>query len=189
MRILDRIVNENLINFENSETYIDHIENLKFTIVKSPRIKGSSYLPTPSWINAKKAVINIKNDDNKCFIWSILAALHPASSNVSWLPNYSRYINELNLTNLQFPMDIKQIPKFEELNNISINVFIADQSSRGELFIPIYISKFQLPIEIDLLLLQNENYNISNGVITKDGHYVLIKNFGKLVGISVNKAM
>ena len=55
-------------------------------------------------------------------------------------------------------MEIKQIPKFEELNNISINVFIADQQhKKGELFIPIYISKFQFPIEIDLLLLQNEN--------------------------------
>ncbi|GBO32083.1 hypothetical protein AVEN_95751-1 [Araneus ventricosus] len=37
----------------------------------------SSYIPLPSKLAAKKAVINIKNTDQKCFIWSVLAALHP----------------------------------------------------------------------------------------------------------------
>ncbi|GBN02400.1 hypothetical protein AVEN_19014-1 [Araneus ventricosus] len=38
----------------------------------------SSYIHLPSKLDAKKPLINIKNTDQKCFIWSVLAALHPA---------------------------------------------------------------------------------------------------------------
>lgn len=41
--------------------------------------RGSSYIPLPTIIEKKKAVINIKNEDEYCFMWAILAALHPVS--------------------------------------------------------------------------------------------------------------
>jgi len=44
-------------------------------------LSGSSFLPTPEIIKNKKAVVNIENfDDDLCFIWSVLAHLHPADS-------------------------------------------------------------------------------------------------------------
>ncbi len=33
--------------------------------------RGSSYAPLPEWIALKKACINIKNNDNKCFKYCI----------------------------------------------------------------------------------------------------------------------
>ena len=38
--------------------------------------RGSSYIPLPSWIASKKAVINPKNEnDEECFKWAVTAAL------------------------------------------------------------------------------------------------------------------
>ena len=40
-------------------------------------LRGSTYFPLPKKIATKKAVINIKNNDNLCFKWSITRALNP----------------------------------------------------------------------------------------------------------------
>ena len=40
-------------------------------------LRGSTFLPLPSKIASKKAVINMKNDDDLCFKWSVTRALHP----------------------------------------------------------------------------------------------------------------
>ena len=43
-------------------------------------IRGGSWIDLPDWIKNKKACINIKNEDEMCFKWCILAALHPVES-------------------------------------------------------------------------------------------------------------
>ena len=40
-------------------------------------LRGSTFLPLPSKISTKKAVINMKNDDDQCFKWSVTRARHP----------------------------------------------------------------------------------------------------------------
>ena len=37
--------------------------------------RGYSYIPLPDWLAKKKAIINPKNLDNKCFKWAIIAGL------------------------------------------------------------------------------------------------------------------
>ena len=41
-----------------------------------PLTRGSSYIVLPEWIAKSKAVINPKNNDENCFKWAIIAALH-----------------------------------------------------------------------------------------------------------------
>ena len=38
--------------------------------------RGRSYIPTPEWIANKKATINIQNNDNKCFKYSVQCGVH-----------------------------------------------------------------------------------------------------------------
>ena len=38
---------------------------------------GSSYIPLPRFLVAKKAIINLKNTDDECFKWAITRALNP----------------------------------------------------------------------------------------------------------------
>ena len=40
-------------------------------------LRGSTFLPLPRKIATKKAVINMKNDDDQCFKWSVVRARHP----------------------------------------------------------------------------------------------------------------
>ena len=40
-------------------------------------IYGSSYMPLDPYLANKKALINMQNEDDKCFMWSVLRALYP----------------------------------------------------------------------------------------------------------------
>ena len=40
-------------------------------------LRGAQYIVLPKKISDKKAIINIQNEDNKCFLWAIHGALHP----------------------------------------------------------------------------------------------------------------
>ena len=54
----------------------ESISRIITKIAEAPNNPGGSYIITPKWITNKKATINVKNDDNECFKWSVLAALH-----------------------------------------------------------------------------------------------------------------
>ena len=59
----------------------------------------------------------------KCFLWSVLAHLHPPQWNPERVKHYKKYENTLNVKDLKFPMSLSDIPKFEKMNNISVNVY------------------------------------------------------------------
>ena len=46
-------------------------------IVKYEPLGGSSYIPLPGFLAAKKAIINLKNEVDECFKWAITRALNP----------------------------------------------------------------------------------------------------------------
>merc|ERR1712082_557861 len=55
---------------------INRVTNLDLHIGKYNPVRGSSYIETPKSIVGRHAVINIQNEDQKCFLWSVLAAKH-----------------------------------------------------------------------------------------------------------------
>src|ERR1043165_517885 len=50
------------------------------TVIYKP-LKGSSYIKLPEELASKKAIINLKNNDDECFKWSITRALNPTDDN------------------------------------------------------------------------------------------------------------
>ena len=86
-------------------------------------LAGSSYIELPLCIKNTQAVINIKNDDNKCFLYCISAFDHPIDGKDH--PNRpNKYdISKYKTTGLTFPLQIKDIENFEKLNDKSINVY------------------------------------------------------------------
>ena len=38
---------------------------------------GSYYIPLPKFLAAKKAIINLNNEDDECFKWAITRTLNP----------------------------------------------------------------------------------------------------------------
>ena len=51
----------------------ERVENLQLNTAKYNSINGGKYIPTPKFID--HAVVNINNEDDCCFLWSIIAAL------------------------------------------------------------------------------------------------------------------
>ena len=85
-------------------------------LVKYDPMRASSYLQLPKELKAKK------NYDEKCFLWSILVSLHPIQHNSYRISKYQEYEHELNVIGIQYPIDVKDIGKFEHQNNISVNI-------------------------------------------------------------------
>ena len=84
-------------------------------LVKYDPMRASSYLPLPKEFKAKQGCVIIKNNDEKCFLWSILAWLHPVQYRNSQhrVSKFQEYEPDLNMSGIQYPIDIKDINKFE----------------------------------------------------------------------------
>ena len=80
-----------------------------------------------------KAIVSLRNKDNKCFIWSILRYLYPREKNDSRLTDLRQYEHELNIPKgFTFPVKIKDISKFESLHPDipGINVFSVNETKK-----------------------------------------------------------
>ena len=136
---------------EGSGFVFQEIEEVTLEIYKVNDIQASSWVELPEKYKKNKSIVNIKNEDQFCFLWCILAHLYPVEVNKNRTSNYEMYIKELNIQGLEFPMKVKDIPKFENLNNLNVNVF---ELTNGKLT-PILINKNNLQLQIDLLLFEN----------------------------------
>jgi hypothetical protein len=58
-----------------SNLVVDGIDQLIIHYNRYNPTRGGSYIELPKWIADKKACINIKNTDNKCFKYSILCGI------------------------------------------------------------------------------------------------------------------
>ena len=120
------------------------------------------------------ATLNIENNDKYCFLWSILASLYPCNNNPNRVSNCRQYFNELNINGFDFTNGFKcsDVHKFNELNNLSVNIFelnfYQDQNQWKHKLIPIEISKNDSDTVIDLAIYKN--------------HYVLIKKLDVFLG-------
>ena len=58
-----------------SEFVYDSIDLLHYKLPKISLNRGGSYLDSPEWLKNKKATINPKNNDDKCFQYALTVAL------------------------------------------------------------------------------------------------------------------
>jgi len=83
---------------------LHHVTKFTICIAQYRPLHGSSYIATPQWLAKKRAIVNIKNtSDSKCFVWSVLAALHPGAINPNRLSNYKPHENTGTLPASPFP--------------------------------------------------------------------------------------
>ena len=135
-------------------------------------MNGSKYVKITLRSNA---ILNIEYNDKYCFLWSLLAYLHPCNNNhPNRVSNYNQYFNELNIQGFDFTSGFKcnDVHRFNELNNLSINIFelnfYQDQNKWKHKLIPIEVSKNDSDRVIDLAIYKN--------------HYVLIKKLNVFLG-------
>ena len=112
----------------NSSMTLDKINFSYLNIHIFSPLKGSSYIEMPTYLLNKKAIINVKNNDEYCFLWAISSALIKVEKHADRTSNYTEKFNELKeqTKSLSFPLKICDIPKFRKLTGINVNVFSWD---------------------------------------------------------------
>ena len=156
-------------NSNGSGWYFKEVLKLEVNTVEFNPTKGSSYISLPGWISNKKAIVNLKNKDDKCFLWCILRYIHPKESHEERIKDLEKYEFSLNTKGITFPMKLKDITKFEKLNPElpGINVFSVDNM----IIYPLRTAERDCKNTIDLFLIEEDG----------NSHYTLIKNFHALI--------
>lgn len=180
---IDTIINEIIEKFMNDIEQMNirgsggafaGIIKTEVKMSKSKNIFGGSYVELPEKIKNKQACINIKNDDDKCFLWSLLAFKHYdeiKSKSKNEVRHYKKYVDTIKLPEyVSYPVETQVISMWEEANNIKINVFTLDESQNIKIE---YHSSFKTK-------------NVCNLLLYKE-HYVWIKNLDRFDASSTSK--
>ena len=171
--ILERIAN--LINGSSgggSGWVFYKIIKLELHTVSYRPLRGNTWIPLPKELADKKAIINMKNKDNKCFMWCVKRALNPTNNHPERVDKeLMEKENTLNMKGIEYPVSLKDIDRFEKQNpNISITVFGFNEKDKVH---PLRVSEHVYNREVDIILL----------LIERDGvkHYCLVKNSSRLL--------
>ncbi|XP_071631894.1 uncharacterized protein [Temnothorax longispinosus] len=156
---------------------LSRILNLMVNANKYNPLHAGCFVEIPQEIKKKKAVINVRSMDNACFAWSVVAALHPAERHADLESSYPHYTSVLDLTDIEFPMTLDQIKKFENHNNISINVYSIEKKNKKLVILPIRVTDRKMDRHVNLLYVHNDNV----------GHFAWIKNLSRLVSSQISK--
>ena len=150
--------------------------NLELHTTRYNPLRGETWIPLPKELANKKVIINMKNEDNKCFLWCVLRALNPKDGNPERLDKkLKEKENTLNMEGIEYPVSLKDLNKFENQNpTISITVF-------G------YERKIVYPLRNSDNM--DREHKIRLMLIEKDGvqHYCLVKNPSCLLSSQVSK--
>ena len=149
---------DNWIN-KGSAWAIEYIKEEYINFSMYSPLSGSAYIELPGELkNSMKVLINIKNNDNKCFLW-----YHVRHSNLS--KTHSERItkidkkmsNDLDYKGVNFHISKKDYKKIEKKDNTCINVFCYE----SDLVYPVHISKQKLDDYVNLLTVIKISHLIS----------------------------
>ena len=163
---------------EGSGWVFVEVENLTLhTDIWDP-LKGSSYIDLPKELKNKNAIINMKNEDNKCFLWCVLRALNPKDKNAERIDkDLKSKEHTLNMEGIAYPVELKNIKRFEK-QNPDISISILGYSKEDKIYPLSEYTKRKDERKYNIILLL-----IKNG---ENSHYCLIKNLSGLLTSQVN---
>ena len=167
--VIDKVM-ENIANFQmqgSNWTFKSIIAFEIHTVAYEP-LRGSSYIPLSRALATRKAIINLKNEDDECFRWAVLRAMNPTDKHPHRIDkNLKSKRDQINMDGIEFPVSLKSIDKVEKQNpSISINVF-----GYEDCVYPLRVSKVVDKTAINLLLISDDEKQ----------HYCLINNMSRLL--------
>ena len=154
---------------EGSGWIVKSVESQYINISAYRSLVGNSYIDLPIELRgSKKGLINIKNKDEKCFLWCHVRHINLTKEHPEEIKKVDRiFANNLNYDGTEFPVKESDFNKIEVQNNNCINLF----GYENKLVFPIYVSNKKYKNSIDLLLLIRDNKS----------HYVYIKDFNRFM--------
>ena len=122
--IVKRLINSFLNNYQKeklifrsgSKFVFESVDLLSYHIHKTSLKRGKSYIKSPEWVLNKRATINPKNKDNKCFQYSITVALNHQNieNHPERISNNKPFIDQYNWEDIEFATGIKDWERFEK---------------------------------------------------------------------------
>ena len=174
--IITKFLKSFLNNYQKEEKVLrngsnfvfESVDSLTYHIHKINLKRGRSYKKSPEWILNKRATINPKSKDNKCFQYAITAALsHQKIENHPERISYIKpFIDQYNWKAIDFAARIKDWKKFEQ-NNTTIVLNIIYVPLNTKTLNLAYKSKYNRKRENQVVLLM-----ITNG---EKWHYIALK--------------
>ena len=164
-------------NAQGSGWVLSVNESIVLHTAKWDPLNAGSYIDLPPNLKNKKAIINMKNQDDKCFLWCVLRALNPKNNHPERVDkDLISKQDTLYMKGIKYPVDFRGIDLFESLNpNISITVLGYNQDER---VYPLKVSKYTgCEHDITLMLLKDG----------ENSHYCLVNNISALTASQINK--
>ena len=170
-------VKQILLQIQNLEASASNLRFKKFLSItihydKYDPTRAGRYIELPEWIKLKKACINIKNKDQKCFKYCIQSVVYDKirKHHPEEMFHYNKLKDDiLSWDGVNFPSGNRDIDRFEENNKlVSINVFEPDDClNDNKIILHRGTKNRNAKYEIDLLKVYDEDNHY---------HYVLVKN-------------
>lgn len=154
------------------------ILNLLVNINKCNPMRVGCWMEMPRFIRLRRAVVNVRSEDSACFAWSVVAALYPVDKHNYRSNMYPDFRTVLKLDGIDFPMTMRQISRFERLNDISVNVFTVKKRNA---IVPLRLTDDKKNVHVNLLYMTHPLRG------SNDGHFAWIKNLSRLVGSQLSR--
>ena len=171
---IDKSFEEILYRLDN---WINEGSGWIIELINSQYLNISTYIPLLASIffelpqelnNPKRGLINLRNNDHKCFLWCHVRHLNPVDNHSTRIKREDKKIADtLDYSNVEFPVSTKDYDKIEDQNDICINDFLYED----KVVCPIYISKKKYEDCMNVLMIHEENKS----------HHVHIKSFNRLM--------
>ena len=141
-------------SMRGSEFIFDSVDALYYDLNKISLNRGGSNIDYPKWLKNKKATINPKNNDDKCFQYALTVALHheQIKKDPQGISKIKPFTDQYNWKEIDFPPHRKDCKKFES-NNKSIALNILYVSHNTKEIRHAYKSKYNLNRENQVILL------------------------------------
>ena len=192
--IIKVLLNSFLKNYQKEEIVLrngsnfvfESVDLLSYHIHKTSLKRGKSYIKSPEWVLNKRATINPKNKDNKCFQYSITVALNHQNieNHPERISNIGIFTDLYNWEGREFPAEIIDWKRFERNNKtIALDIFLIPHNEKT---INLACkSKYNRKRENKILLLmitngENWHYIALKSERTDDGFHYPIRNLSRL---------
>ena len=159
---------DNWIN-QGSGSIVESIDGFYLNVSLYSPLTGSTYIELPDELKkSRNGLINIQNDDNKCFLCCHIRHLNLIDKNPQRITKKDKeLISKLNYERINFPVSKKGYCKIEVQNKICINVLCYE----NKVVDPVYLSDQKFSDRMDLLLISDKFKS----------HYVHIKDFDRFM--------
>ena len=130
---------ENLQNkMRGPEFEFDGVNFLYYDFNKTSINRGGSYIDSPKWLKHKNSAINPKNNDDKCFQYTVTLALNldKIKKDPQRVSKIKPFIEKYNWGDIDFPSTSRDWKKFECNNEVALNILYVAYNTEK-----IYISK------------------------------------------------